>query len=114
MPATKLHFTITRGLRFLGFRGLCLDASGTPVIFNDGNTAEIIARRAPNKPSAFTLPVSFGESDGEIIIDPMSSEDTAELPLGQYQHTLIITDSEGESTGPHCEGTITILRTVKV
>jgi len=108
MPVTSLHFDIYRGLRFKGFRGIALDAAGSPVVFNEGTTAQLQARRAPGKPVAFSLDVSLGESDGEVIIDPIDAADTIELPLGVYQFALIITDTESEPTGPHTKGVITI------
>lgn len=108
MPVTSLHFDIYRGLRFKGFRGIALDAAGSPVVFNDGTTAQIQARRAPGKPVAFSLSVTIGESNGEIIIDPIDATETTGLPLGVYQYALILTDSEEQPTGPHTKGVITI------
>lgn len=106
MPASSLYFDIHRGLRFKGFRGMALDATGAAVTFNAGTTALMQARRAPGKPVAFTLPVTIGTNDGEILIDAMDAADTALLPLGEYQHQVILIDSEGEPTGPHTQGLI--------
>lgn len=108
MPSTPLHFTITRGLRFGGKQGIATDASGAAMPFGEGTTARLEARKAPGKPVAFSLPVIIGEAVGEIIIQPMASADTTELPLGEYQHQLVLIDSDDEPTGPHSHGIITI------
>ena len=108
MPSTLLNLTLYRGLRFNGVRGIALDSAGSPVVFNEGTTALMQARRAPGKTLAFSLPVSIGESEGELIIDAMPAEDTALLPLGDYRHDLILTDSIGQPSGPHAHGVITI------
>lgn len=112
MPSTLLNITIYRGLRFNGVRGIALDSAGSPVIFNEGTTGLMQARRAPGKPLAFALPVSIGEADGEIVIEAMDAEDTADLPLGEFQHDLILTDAEGQPTGPHSHGIITIKKPI--
>jgi hypothetical protein len=112
MPSTLLSFTVYRGLRFNGFRGIALDSAGSPVVFNAGTTGLMQARRAPNKPLAFSMPVSLGQANGELIIDAMDAEDTAVLPLGEYQHDLILTDSAGQSTGPFSHGIITVKKPI--
>lgn len=108
MPSTLLNLTIYRGLRFNGVRGIALDSAGAPVVFGAGTTGDMQARRAPGKPLAFTLNVSLGESDGELLIDPVDAEDTALFPLGEYQHDLVLTGTDGEPTGPHAHGIITV------
>lgn len=108
MPSTVLNLTIYRGLRFGGMQGIAQDASLAAITFGAGTTALLEARLAPGKATAFTLPTSIGEAVGEIIIEPMAAEDTADLPLGEYQYKLLLVDSEGQKTGPHSHGIITV------
>jgi hypothetical protein len=42
----------------------------------------------------------------------MDAEDTAPLPLGEFQHDLILTDAEGQPTGPHSHGIITVKKPI--
>lgn len=106
MPSTLRNITLYRGLTWQGLRCMAVNASGDPVALE--GTALLQARKAPGKPLSFSLPVTLGEAQGEIVIPEVSAVTSKSLPLGVFMFDLVLIDSDGKAWPPVMHGEITV------
>lgn len=106
------NFTIYKGLTFAGLRLMALDASGAGVVINEGTAALLQARNAPGKALAFALPVTPGESVGEVLVPEVAAAVTADFPVGDYAYDLILISADDKPWPPILGGQITVKRAV--
>lgn len=93
MPA-ELPLTIIRGCTFEGAKVRCKDGAGEYSDFT-GWSFEAQARQRLNTAVAVQLVVTPGAEAGEIIINPMTPEETMGLVTGEYPYDLVAIMPDG-------------------
>lgn len=114
-PGRLQPIILQRGLYWPGFAMDCYaDAAEATLRDLAGWTPFMDVRLAPGKPVVFSFELELGETQGRVIVQPKTGEQTAALGLGNYQTELAFRDDEGRALGPFAAGEVKVIDPITI